>query len=95
MFNGDNSFQDVSKIVSQYTDNVKSALIVINSYLHKSEFIVFNLNKTENDPLAIRLRFNTPLNLQKEIELWQNCKLKNALPAKSTNSELKKTEKSA
>ena len=48
----------------------------------------------EDDPLAIRLRFDTPLDLQKEIELRQKHKIKNALPAEPTNSESKKTEKS-
>ncbi|CAG8826074.1 285_t:CDS:2, partial [Cetraspora pellucida] len=69
MFNGGSSPQDVSKIVSQYTDDVKSASMVINSYLCKNEFIVFDLNRAEDNPLAIRLRFDTLLDLQKEIEL--------------------------
>ncbi|CAG8540134.1 16125_t:CDS:2 [Cetraspora pellucida] len=63
LFNSDSSPQDVSKIVDQYTDDVKSASMVINSYLYKSEFILFDLNKAEDDPLAIRLRFNTLLDL--------------------------------
>jgi hypothetical protein len=52
--------------------------MVINSYLRKKEFIVFDLTKPEDDPLAIRLRFDTPLNLQKEIEARQKCKEKSA-----------------
>jgi hypothetical protein len=42
--------------------------MVINSYLQRGEFIVFDLTRPEDDPLAICLRFDTPLNLQKEIE---------------------------
>ncbi|RHZ78136.1 hypothetical protein Glove_167g109 [Diversispora epigaea] len=38
-------------------------------YLRKEEFIVFDLDKPEDDPLAIRLRFDTSLDLQKEIQL--------------------------
>jgi Poxvirus A32 protein len=68
MFNGGRSPQDVSKIAGRYTDDVKNASMVINSYLRKKEFIVFDLTRSEDDPLAIRLRFDTPLNLQKEIE---------------------------
>ncbi|CAG8817438.1 7057_t:CDS:2, partial [Cetraspora pellucida] len=90
MFNSSSSSQDVSKIVGRYTDDVKSASMVINSYLRKSEFIVFDLNRAEDDPLAIQLRFDTPLDLQKEIELHQKRKTKNALPTELTNSEPEK-----
>ncbi|CAG8839553.1 5304_t:CDS:1, partial [Cetraspora pellucida] len=92
IFNGGSSYQDVSKIAGHYTDDVKNALMVINNYLCKGEFIVFDLNKAEDDPLAIRLRFDIPLDLQKEIELRQKHKTKNALPTEPTNS---KPEKSA
>ena len=44
---------------------MKNASIVINRYLRKGEFIVFGLDRPEDDPLAIRLRFD----LQKEIQL--------------------------
>jgi len=74
IFNGGSSYQDVSKIIGRYTDDVKNASMVINSYLRKNEFIVFDLTRSEDDPLAIRLRFDTPLDLQKEIELRQKNK---------------------
>ena len=76
MFNGGGSYQDVSKIIGWYTDDVKNASMVINSYLWKNEFIVFDLTRSEDDHLAIRLRFDTPLDLQKEIEARQKCKEK-------------------
>ncbi|GES76686.1 hypothetical protein RCL_jg17326.t1 [Rhizophagus clarus] len=76
MFNGGNSYQDVIKIAGHYTDDVKNASMIINSYLRKGEFIVFDLIRPEDDPLAICLRFNTPLNLQKEIKARQKCKKK-------------------
>ena len=76
IFNGGSSYQDVSKIIGRYTDDVKNASMVINSYLRKNEFIVFDLTRSEDDPLAIRLRFDTPLDLQKEIELRQKKKIK-------------------
>ncbi|CAG8793642.1 4089_t:CDS:2 [Cetraspora pellucida] len=77
-YNGGSSYQDVSKIASRYIDNVKGAFIVINSYLYKGEFVVFDLSRLENDMLTIRLRFDTPLNLQKEIEVRQKRKEKSA-----------------
>ena len=73
------SYEDVSKIIRRYTDDVKNALLVINSYLRRGEFIVFDLTRPEDDPLAICLRFDTPLNLQKEIIVRQKCKEKSAL----------------
>ncbi|RIB03540.1 hypothetical protein C2G38_2224776 [Gigaspora rosea] len=81
------------------SDDVKNASMVINSYLHKGKFIVFDLDRPEDDPLAIQLKFDTLLDLQKEIELWQKRKIgsknhyfaiKNALPAEPTNSESEK-----
>ena len=48
--------------------------MIVNSYLRKGEFIVFDLNKSDDDPLAIRLRFDTPLDLQKEVELREKRK---------------------
>ncbi|GBC01053.1 hypothetical protein RclHR1_40440001 [Rhizophagus clarus] len=67
LFNSDSSHEDISKIIRRYTDDVKNASMVINSYLHKGEFVVFDLTRPKDDPFAIRLRFDTPLNLQKVI----------------------------
>ncbi|PKK59882.1 hypothetical protein RhiirC2_719501 [Rhizophagus irregularis] len=79
LFNSGSSIQDMFMIVGRYTDNVKGASMVINSYLRKGEYVVFNLTRPEDDPLAICLRFDTPLNLQKEIEARQKRKKKSAL----------------
>ena len=76
--NSGSSYEDISKIIQGYTDDVKNASMVINSYLRKGEFVVFDLTRSEDDPLAIRLRFDTPLNLQKEIEARQKRKEKSA-----------------
>ncbi len=76
LFNSGSSIQDVSKIVERYADDVKGTSMVINSYLCKGEFVIFDLTRSEDDPLAIRLRFDTPLNLQKEIEARQKRKEK-------------------
>ena len=40
--NGSSASQDLAKVIGWYTDDVKNALIVINSYLWKKEFIVFD-----------------------------------------------------
>ncbi|CAG8642525.1 1193_t:CDS:2, partial [Dentiscutata heterogama] len=74
--------KDVSKIAGRYTDDVKGASMVINSYLRKGEFVVFDLSRPEDDPLAIQLRFDTLLNLQKEIEARQKYKEKSTSPNK-------------
>jgi len=50
--------------------------MVINSYLRKSKFVIFDLIRLEDDPLTIHLRFDIPLNLQKEIEARQKHKEK-------------------
>ncbi|GET63109.1 hypothetical protein GLOIN_2v1871466 [Rhizophagus irregularis DAOM 181602=DAOM 197198] len=50
------SHEDISKIIRRYTDDLKNASMVINSYLRKGEFVVFDLTRPEDDPLAIRLR---------------------------------------
>ena len=76
MFKYGSSPQDISKITGRYTDDIKNASMVINSYLRKGEFVVFDLTRSEDDHLAIRLRFDTPLDLQKEIELRQKKKNK-------------------
>ena len=68
IFNSGSSYEDISKIIKRYTNDVKDASMVINSYLRKGEFVVFDLDKPEDDPLAIRLRFDTPLDLRKEIQ---------------------------
>ena len=60
--------------------------MVIDSYLRKGEFVVFDLDKSEDDEFAIRLRIDTPLNLQKEIELQQRKRIKSE-PTGPTNSE--------
>ena len=78
VFNSGSSHEDIFKIIRRYTDDVKNASLVINSYLRRGEFIVFDLTRPEDDPLAIHLRFDTPLKLQKEIEARQKRKKKSA-----------------
>jgi hypothetical protein len=58
--------------------------MVINNYFQRGEFIVFDLTRLEDDPLAICLRFDTPLNLQKKIEARQKQVSKDQHKEKST-----------
>ena len=69
LFSSGSSHEDISKIIQRYTDNVKNASMVINRYLCKGEFIVFDLNRSKDDKLAIRLKFDISLDLHKEIQL--------------------------
>src|SRR5688572_22677903 len=78
VFNSGSFHEDISKIIRRYTDDVKNASMVINSYLQKGEFVVFDLTRLKDNPLAIHLRFDTPLNLQKEIMVRQKHKKKSA-----------------
>ncbi|CAG8509594.1 6744_t:CDS:1, partial [Dentiscutata heterogama] len=55
LFNSGSLYKDVSKIIHRYTDDIKNASMVINSYLRKGKFIVFDLDRPEDDPLAIWL----------------------------------------
>ena len=63
IFNRDGSYQDVFRIADHYTDDIKNTSIVINNYFRKGKFIVFDLTKSKDNPLTIRLRFNISLNL--------------------------------
>ena len=45
LFNSGSSYEDISKIIKRYTNDVKDASMVINSYLRKGEFVVFDLDK--------------------------------------------------
>lgn len=53
MFNKSGSHQDVFKIADHYIDNIKNVFMVINHYLWKGEFIMFDLDKSEDDFLVI------------------------------------------
>ena len=39
IFNSGSSYEDVSKIIRRYTDDVKNASMVINSYLRKMNLL--------------------------------------------------------
>ena len=66
----------IAKIIGRYTDDVKNASMVINSYLRKGEFIVFDLDRPEDDALAIRLRYKVRYSIRFAIEFASKKKIK-------------------
>ncbi|PKK59160.1 hypothetical protein RhiirC2_720015 [Rhizophagus irregularis] len=75
IYNAGSNSQDVSKIIGRYTDDVKDASMVINSYLRRGEFIVFDLSRPEDDPLAIRLRGTEFMGECKDLLLRHGVKI--------------------
>ena len=63
LFRGSGSRDDISRIVRQYTDNPKKASKIIDKHLRDREFVVFDFTKAVDDPLAVRLGWDTPLKL--------------------------------
>ncbi|GET62917.1 CNPV271 DNA packaging protein [Rhizophagus irregularis DAOM 181602=DAOM 197198] len=63
MFRGSRSREDICRVVRQYTDDPKKASKIIDKHLRNQNFIVFDFTKAIEDPLAIRLGWDTPLKL--------------------------------
>jgi len=66
LFRGSGSRDDIARIVRQYTDDPKKASKIIDKHLREREFIVFDFTKASEDPLSVRLRWDTALNLSNE-----------------------------
>ena len=58
---GGGSLPDIKRIISQYTDQSASLAPAIDELTLKKEFIVFDLRRSQNDPLSIRVRWDTSL----------------------------------
>src|ERR1043165_2237982 len=68
---GAGSLSDIKRIISQYTDQSASLASAIDKLTLKKEFIVFDLRQSRDDPLSIRVRWDTSLRLildQSQIE---------------------------
>ncbi|GET63344.1 hypothetical protein GLOIN_2v1786115 [Rhizophagus irregularis DAOM 181602=DAOM 197198] len=63
MFRGSGSREDICRVVRQYTDDLKKASKIIDKHLRNQNFIVFDFTKAIDNPLAIRLGWDTPLKL--------------------------------
>jgi len=58
---GAGNLSDIKRIISQYTDQAESLAPVIDDLTLKKEFIVFDLRRSRDDPLSIRVRWDTSL----------------------------------
>ena len=66
LFRGNGSREDICRIVHQYTDDPKKASKIIDKHLQDRKFVVFDFTKAVDDPLAVRLGWDTPLDLSNE-----------------------------
>ncbi len=64
LFNNGGSREDLIRIIRQFVDNPKKASKIIEKHLRNQNFIVFDFTKAVDDPLAIRLGWDTPLKLE-------------------------------
>ena len=58
---GAGSLSDIKRIISQYTEHSDTLAPVIDDLTLKKEFIVFDLRRSRDDPLSIRVRWDTSL----------------------------------
>jgi hypothetical protein len=58
---GAGSLPDIKRIISQYTEHSDILAPVIDDLTLKKEFIVFDLRRSRDDPLSIRVRWDTSL----------------------------------
>jgi hypothetical protein len=58
---GAGSLPDIKRIISQYTEHSDILAPVIDDLILKKEFIVFDLRRSRDDPLSIRVRWDTSL----------------------------------
>lgn len=58
---GGGSLSDIKKIISQYTEFSDTYAPIIDNLTLKREFIVFDLRRNKDDPLSIRVRWDTSL----------------------------------
>jgi hypothetical protein len=58
---GAGSLADIKRIISQYTDQAGTLAPIIDDLTLKKEFIVFDLRRSRDHPLSIRVRWDTSL----------------------------------
>ncbi|CAH1766120.1 1962_t:CDS:1, partial [Entrophospora sp. SA101] len=69
LFNGGGSTEDIARIIRQYIEeDPRKASKIINKYLRNGEFIVFDTTIPISNPMALRLGWMNPLDLEKEIK---------------------------
>jgi flavodoxin len=71
LFSDGGSTRKLADIISPYTGaNPHKASKVLDGYLRQKEFVVININKPRSKSFS--LRWDTPLNLEREIESLGN-----------------------
>src|SRR6185369_1114159 len=58
---GHGSLADTKRIIRQYTEESESLAPIIDDLTLQREFVVFDLRRSKNDPLSIRVRWDTSL----------------------------------
>jgi hypothetical protein len=58
---GGGSLSDIKRILRQYTEHSDALAPIIDDFTLKREFIIFDLRRSKNDPLSIRVRWDTAL----------------------------------
>jgi len=63
LFNGTGTYDELVDIVRRYTKKWRNAVDIIDKNLQGRQFIVIDLTRAKEDPLYIRLGWDTPLKL--------------------------------
>ena len=63
LFNGAGTYDELVDIVRRYTKKWRNAVDIIDKNLQGRQFIVIDLTRAKEDPLYIRLGWDTPLEL--------------------------------
>jgi len=63
LFNGAGTYDELVDIVRRYTKKWRNAVDIIDKNLQGQQFIVIDLTRAKEDPLYIRLGWDTPLKL--------------------------------
>ena len=61
---GGGNLSDIKNIISRYTEHSDQLAPRIDELTLKREFIIFDLKRSRNDPLSIRVRWDSPLDVQ-------------------------------
>ena len=60
---GGGNLYDIKNIISRYTEHSDHLAPIIDDLTLKREFIIFDLRRSKDDPLSIRVRWDRPLNM--------------------------------
>jgi len=69
---GGGNLYDIKNIISRYTEYSDHLAPIIDDLTLKQEFIVFDLRRSKNDPLSIRVRWDKPLETKNSVNIIQS-----------------------